>query len=451
MVCCRMTKPDDARTDKSSKSEPSKPAKSPRPSKPPWWMKLAPFLGRPPELTERQWRVLGLVAIVSLFEQYDTYLFSLNLKQIQAELGIAESSLGLLGSVVRLGAIFALPIALMADRWGRRRILLATVIAYTVLTGATALAPNAETFVLFQFLSRAFALAETLIAVVVIAEEFDAAHRGWGIGALAAIQAGGAGLAAIMFGFVDVLPYGWRSLYLIGLIPLTMIAYWRRALPETERFTKMSEVALTVPAFDPIVKLVRGHRRRFWTLTAAVLATGVAVGPATFLAPKYLQDVHGWTPGSVALLNLVGGFFAIIGNPLAGWLSDRRGRRPVATAFSIAFPLVTIAFYSAAGIFSPILWVLLIFTMMGTDVTLSAFGAEMFPTAQRSTASGVRSAVRDFGVVIGLGLLTVLYSVTGSNWNTVIVLTTVSIATPLIVYLTFPETAGRSLEDIAPE
>jgi putative MFS transporter len=419
--------------------------------KPPRWMRLAPFLGRPPELTARQWKILGLVAIVSLFEQYDTYLFSLNLKQIQAELGIAESSLGMLGSIVRLGALFALPIALMADRWGRRRILLMTVVVYTLLTGATALAPNAESFVLFQFLSRAFALAETLIAVVVIAEEFAPEHRGWGIGALAAIQACGAGLAAAMFGFVDVIPYGWRSLYLIGLLPLTLIAYWRRTLPETNRFEQVATTLHTTPAFDPIVRLVKEHKRRFWTLSAAVLATGIAVGPATFLAPKFLQDVHGWTPASVALLNLFGGFFAIIGNPVAGRLSDRGGRRPVTSAFAAAFPIVTIAFYSSAGIFSPALWVLLIFTMMGTDVTLSTYGAELFPTSQRSTASGIRSAARDLGVVIGLGLLTVLYGVTGSNWNTVLVLTAIALITPLIVYWTFPETAGRALEDIAPE
>ena len=207
----------------------------------------------------------------------------------------------------------------------------------------------------------------------------------------------------------------------------------------------------TAPTWAPIVRLVKENKRRVWTLTAAVLATGVAVGPATFLAPKYLQDVHGWAPGSVAMLNLFGGFFAIIANPLAGRLSDRRGRRPVTTIFATAFPLIAIAFYSASGFFSPILWVLLIFTMMGTDVTLSVYGAELFPTAQRSTASGIRSAARDLGVVAGLGLLTVLYPLTGSNWASVILLTTVCLATPLLVYFTFPETAGRTLEDIAPD
>ena len=55
----------------------------------PGWYKFTWFLGTPPNLTQRQWKLLGLVAAVSVFEQYDIYLFSLNLKQIQADLAIA--------------------------------------------------------------------------------------------------------------------------------------------------------------------------------------------------------------------------------------------------------------------------------------------------------------------------------------------------------------------------
>ena len=87
----------------------------------PTWFRFAPFLGRAPALTRRQWRVLGLVSIVSLFEQYDVYLFALNLKRIQTDLALIESSLGFLGGVVRAGALLAFPVALMADRLGRRR------------------------------------------------------------------------------------------------------------------------------------------------------------------------------------------------------------------------------------------------------------------------------------------------------------------------------------------
>jgi MFS family permease len=168
-------------------------------------LRLTPFLHRPPPLTRRQWSVLGLVSLVSMFEMYDVYLFALNLSHIQRELGIAESQLGLLGGLVRAGAVGAVLVTLAADRFGRRRLLLVTVLAYTLFTGATALAPNAAWFVVCQFFARAFAAAETLLAVVVIAEEFDAEHRGWGIGALGAITACGAGLAALLLAELDLL------------------------------------------------------------------------------------------------------------------------------------------------------------------------------------------------------------------------------------------------------
>jgi MFS family permease len=419
----------------------------------PRWYRLTPFLGKPPELTARQWRVLGLVAVVSLFEQYDLYLFSLSLKQIQADLAIGEGDLGMLGSVVRMGAVLALPIALAADRMGRRKLLLVTVLGYTLLTGATAFAPTAEAFVALQFLARAFAVAETLIAVVVIAEEFAPQHRGWGIGALGAIQACGAGLASVAFGFVDVLPFGWRALYAFGLVPLLLVAYWRRTLPETDRFEALQRqraaVPAATPALEPVRQLFREHRRLFLALALACLAFGMAMGPAAFFAPKFLQDVHGWSPAAVASLSFFGGGFAIVGNPLSGWLSDRYGRRPMASIFGLGFACVVIAFYTAAGLFAPALWILLIFSMMGTEVTLAAFGAELFPTSQRSTASGVRVVMLALGTVIGLAGVSLLFGWLGSNWTAVAVLGGVSLLVPVLVWLLLPETARRTLEEIS--
>ena len=140
------------------------------------------------------------MSAVGFFESYDLYLMALNLKQIQQELGIGEASLGLMLSFVRSGAFLALLIVPFADRFGRRRVLLATIVGYTVMTTLTALAPNAETFVALQFLARAFAVAEALLATVVIVEEFAPENRAWGIGAAAAIQACGSGFAALMFG-----------------------------------------------------------------------------------------------------------------------------------------------------------------------------------------------------------------------------------------------------------
>ncbi|HEX5065894.1 MAG TPA: MFS transporter [Myxococcota bacterium] len=420
----------------------------------PGWLRFAPFLGRPPALTRHQWRVLGLVSIVSLFEQYDVYLLSLNLKQIQADLGIAEGQLGFLGGLVRSGALFALPLTLAADRIGRRRMLLFTILGYTLCTGATAVAPNATSFIAFQFLSRVFAAAETVIAIVVIAEEFDAAYRGWGIGALGALHACGAGLAGIMFGFVNVLPFGWRALYAIGLAPLLFVAYFRRTLPETSRFESLARDGgelRAAPPLAPALDLVRRYPRRLGLLALAVVAIEIVMGPATFFAPKFLQDAHGWTPGNVAVLTFVGGFVAIIGNPVAGWLSDRRGRRPVTVLFTALVLLAILCFYLIAAGFSFVFWIPLIFGLMGTQVTLGAYGAEMFPTRVRSTASGVREFCKTGGAVGGLALVSLLYAFAGSNWTAIALLCGVGALAPLIVLLAFPETAGRPLEEIAPE
>jgi MFS family permease len=101
----------------------------------PRWYRLAWFLGRAPNLTAHQWKVLGLVSAVSIFEQYDIYLFALNLKQIQADLGVAEADVGLLGAVVRAGAFLSVILAIAADRWGRKSLLLITVFGYTIFTG----------------------------------------------------------------------------------------------------------------------------------------------------------------------------------------------------------------------------------------------------------------------------------------------------------------------------
>ncbi len=418
----------------------------------PRWLYYTPFLGRAPQLTQRQWRVLGLVALASFFELYDLYLFQLALKQIQADLAIPEAHLGLFGSIVRAGALPAFLVAIVADRFGRRQVLLWTIVAYTLLTGATAFAPDLYTFAVLQFFARTFAVAETLLAVVVIAEEFDPENRGWGIGALGGIQACGAGLAALLFAMIDYVPYGWRGLYLVGLVPLGMIAYWRRTLPETQYFEAYRVARQPAPSMlRPIFDLIRMYPGRLVAVVAVVFLLELAETPAGFFGPKYLQEVHGWTPATIGLLTLGGGALGIVGNTAAGRWSDRGGRRRVTILFILAQVVFTLLYYSAFGPILVPLWIVMIFAALGANVTLKALGTEMFPTSYRSTAAGFRVAIGTIGGSLGLLLETVLYGIFGSHWLAICTLAAMALIGPVLIHCFYPETSGRNLDEISPE
>ena len=103
----------------------------------PAWLRFAPLLGAPSDLTRRQWSVLALVSLASLFVFYAMMLFGFALKQIQAGLAIPDAQVGYIGSIVRLGALPAFGVALAADRIGRRRTLLGGIVACALLGGSS--------------------------------------------------------------------------------------------------------------------------------------------------------------------------------------------------------------------------------------------------------------------------------------------------------------------------
>src|ERR1700731_2415465 len=221
------------------------------------------FLGRTPPFTKRQRRVFWIASTAGFFDQYDRALLSLALKQIQTGLKIAEAHLGAMLSIIRLGYLLSLLMTPFADVFGRRRLLLYTIFGYTIFTGLIAIAPNERAFVAFGIIARAFAGAEAAIAMVIVAEEVDAAYRGWAIGLLGAVSNIGYGLAAIVFAFVNVIPYGWRGMYAIALLPLVVIIPLRRALPESARFEKEKLEGLRpVKARQPLVRPEPAYPRR---------------------------------------------------------------------------------------------------------------------------------------------------------------------------------------------
>ena len=421
----------------------------------PWWIYTIPYPGKVPNLTKRQWSVMGLLGAAEFFDQYDIGIMGLALSQIQAGLGIAEADIGGVAAVVRFGAIPAMALMVMADRVGRRLLLLFTILGFTLSTFLTAFARSPQEFMALQFLARMFIYAELMLAPVVVAEELHARDRGWGIGMLGALGGLGHGAAALMFAFVDDLPFGWRSLYALGVIPMVFLAWFRRTLTETRRFeehrqSRSDESGLSA-ALRPAMSLLRMYPGRVAMLAATLIPFDFAIASAFTFLPKTLQEVHGYSPGEVTTLFLVGGALGIPGSVLAGSLADRFGRRPVLIIAMIVNGFSMVGFYNSSGWWIPPLWITTVFTILAVNVLFKALGAELFPTSYRSTASGMRTLLGTVGAIAGLALEGTLYEITGSHAAAITWMSLALLIPPVVTGFMLPETATRELEDIAPE
>lgn len=404
------------------------------------------YVNAPERIPIEQWRLLGLIGAAFFIANYDVNLYGLAIPQIQKSLGIAEEDVGRIIFIFRLGMIPALALAYLADRIGRRTLLMVTLAGASVATVWTAFAQSVPEFVAAQTLARMFIYTEELLCFVVIAEEFGPSTRGWALGRLGALGALGAGFGALVFGFVNVLPFGWRALYFLGAFPLLWLLWARRTLPETKRFAEQQSSAI-----GPLTSLMRNYPGRLALLVCMVAPYAFGVANCVVMFSKFLQSTHGWSPAQVTTTTILGGSIAIFGNMVAGSMSDRIGRRAMLLITVLGSAGALAAFYSVAtGWWLVALWIAGFFMFMAADVLIASMGAELFPTSHRSVASGIRMLCSLFAGGIALLIEAELYGVFGAH-GPAIAWMTVAAPLSLIAVAFLPEPAGKTLEEVSGE
>jgi MFS family permease len=421
----------------------------------PWWRWALPWLSRGPQIAPRQSHLLSVLGAANLVDNYDIAVLGLALPQIQLGLGLADDQLGALSAVIRLGVIPAVILSALADGVGRRILLLLTILGFTGFTALTSVAQTPAQFMLLQFLARVFIATEAILAIVVIAEEFDPRARGWGIGVIGAMGALGHAVASLVFAVVNILPLGWRAMYLLGVAPLLLLAWFRRSLAETQRFEvhrrRRGHAYDWRAALGPFRNLIHMYPGRMLALGGALFPVAFLFETSGFFASKTLQQVHHYAPAQVTLLYLTAGVAAPIGNLVAGVLGDRYGRKWIMVGGLILHAGAVAIFYNAGGVWVPLAWSTMVFSMMLVNVLFAALGAELFPTSYRSTASGVRAVVATVGAALGLFVEGMLFTRFGSHAAAITAMLLVTPLAPGIVARFLPETASRELEEIAPE
>jgi putative MFS transporter len=421
-------------------------------AKRPWWIPF--FLGPVPPIEERHFKLLGVVSLALLFEAYDLGLITSALRHIADGIGLEETEMGYYLGLVRLGGLPALAVVPLADRLGRRPLFLAAIFGFSLGTFMTALAQTPAQFVACQMVTRTFMMAGVAVGIVIITEEFPAEHRGWGIGMTAALAACGHGIGAGLFAAIDVLPWGWRSLYAFGALPIFLLPMFHRNVPETRRFTdnratQTGQAGRWRDSLQPVIDLATAFPRR--TVLVGITALLVAIGEVcVFQFTSYIaQKTYGWTPGQYSTMVIVGGAVGIVGNVVAGRLGDKKGRRIVGALFFLLYPAAAWLFYRGpGGAALPIAYIFIVFCGTAGSVILRAISTELFPTSFRSTASGWTVSVQTLGWTLGL-LLLGMGSDNAEQIASAAAWISLTVALGGLVLLRLPETRGRELEDIS--
>lgn len=405
-----------------------------------WW---AP----PDRLDARAAMVLGLLAAAQIVDGYLGTVLTQTISFATDEFGHGNSAQGWVLGVVRAGVLFSLVAVALADRRGRKTMLVATGIGGCVFTLLGGLSPDVWTLGGSQLIARGLSTGLGILIVIVAAEEMPARSRAWAASVLVLSAGFGSGIAVNVLRLADLGTRGWRGVYLVGGLGVLVILWVGRRLPETLRFTHSAET----PA--PLATEAEHHRRRqrLILLAGSAFLLAMFFSPASSFQNDFLKDEHGFSASGISNFTLVTSTPAGLGVLLGGYLAETRGRRRVgATGLVIGSTLAALAFFSG-GI---ALWLLTLFGVVLGGIAvpaLAVYGPEMFGTHDRGRANGIIVTVAVVGSAAGLIFVGQVSERMGEIGPAVAILAVGPLIVAWLVLRRYPETAGMELEEINPE
>ena len=422
------------------------------------------------------------------FDGMDGAIVAFLLPSVREEWGLTSGQAGIIGSATPLGYLIGATVAgLLADRIGRRRVMMWSLAFYAAFTLVAAVSPNFEFFVVARVVAGIGTGAESAIIAPFLAEFVPAKRRGWFIGALAGFFSFGYVGAALIGRFVvPGLDEGWRWAQVITAVPVLMLLWWRRSLPESPRFLllkgRTAEAEVVVVDFERRVEAATGR-----ALPPVPAPTGPAApvveqaSPTLFSALRFL-----WSPAMARRTAVVWTIWFVITFAYYGffsWIPTLLVDRGLTVSKSFTFSIViylaqipgyfsaawcnerfdrrrTIALYlvgSAVSAFAlsqmdtslgiVVSGAVLSFFLNGVYSGLYAYTPEVFPTWIRATGTGLSSAFGRIGSISAPAIIG--FTSASLGFGGVFTMITVVLAVGVAAVLLFGlSTTGRSLEEL---
>jgi len=340
---------------------------------------------------------------------------------------------------------------LLADRFGRTRILQLTIVWFAVFTFLSGFTNSFwQLLVVRGFEGLGFG-GEWAVGSVLMGEAIRAQYRGKAVGTVQGGWAIGWGVTVISYTVLfSLLPaaIAWRAMFWIGIVPALLIFYIRRCVPEPEVFrrTRAREASLgegsnLLAIFSPA--LLRT------TLLTALLAVGAQGGyyAITTWLPTFLKTSRGLSvlnTGAYLFVVIVGSF---LGYLISAWSADRLGRKQTLVLYAVCSFLTVVA-YTYLPIRNSVMLVLgfpLGFFASGVFSPIGAFFTELFPSRVRGSGQGFSyNAGRGIGALFPtlVGYLSVRMGL-GHAISTFAV---IAYLTMVVATLLLPETRGCELQ-----
>ncbi|MCT4357415.1 MFS transporter [Streptomyces sp. Je 1-79] len=381
-------------------------------------------------------------------DSYDFFTLPLSMVAIAAYFSLDKGQTGLLTTVTLVvSAIGGALAGILADRIGRVKALMITVITYALFTVLCGFAPNYETLMVFRALQGLGFGGEWAVGAILVAEYASAKHRGRTLGGIQSAWAVGWALAVIVytlvFAFVDA-DTAWRVMFWTGALPALLVVYVRRNVEDAPQAAEIRRASAERGSFTAIFKpsLLRT------TLFAVLLSTGVQGGYYTLATwvPTFLKTERGLTVVGTGgyLAFLISGAF--IGYLTGGYLTDLLGRKKNIALFAALSALSVLAYTNIPSGANTLLLVLgfpLGFCMSAIFSGFGSFLAELYPTAVRGTGQGF---TYNTGRAVG-AVFPTLVGFLGESWGVggALVFGAVGYGLAVLALLGLPETRGREL------
>ena len=434
-------------------------------------------------VTRRLLLLRMIVGIATFFDAYTVLAIAFAMPQLVTEWSLTPGQVGMIISAGYVGQLFgAVIFGSLAEKFGRLKILFVTIMLFVSMDVACLFAWSAWSMIAFRFLQGVGTGGEVPVASAYINEFIGAEKRGRFFLLYEVIFPIGLMFAG-MVGFFLVPVYGWKAMFIVGLVPSVLTIPLRWFMPESPRWLasqgRIAEADAVVKLLEdnarnsgavlrePVVSTIdpRATARSDWRelfkgiyLKRTVMIWGLWVcayminnGLVTWLPTLYKQVfqlplqtalAYGWITSGVG----------VIASIICALMIDKVGRKPwYATAFLLAtLPLLTLSWLGATSAVEVLILATATYAILQTIAfSLYLYSAELYPTRLRAVGTGFGSAWLRAGSAVGPIMVGAIVADLGIQY-VFAAFAGVALVGGLVTILFAIETKGRVLEELSP-